>query len=139
MDTFTQDTTQATFLISVRNTQVLDLAEALKQAGIEFRGRNGLIEIDQSFDPSIIWPQVMQGWEIPYLVEGVNEYLQEEGLTPTVPPDHQDWSYPQSAELIHLAINRFCWQEDYRVKTAEWHELGHSWQEITREYPNLFG
>ena len=69
----------------------------------------------------------------------MNEYLQEEGLTPTVPPDHQDWSYPQNTELLHLAVNRFYWREEYRVETAEWHELGHSWQEITREYPNLFG
>ena len=138
MNAFIQDTTQATFLISVPNTLVQDLAEALKQAGIEFRGRNGLVAIDRSFDPGIVGPEIRQGWEIPYLVEGVNEYLQEEGLTPTVPINHQDWSYQQSSEFIHLAVNRFCWRE-YRVENAEWQELGHDWNEIVREYPNLFG
>ena len=138
MNTPTQNTTQATFLVSVPNTRVHDLAGALKRAGIEFRGRNGLVEINQSFDPSISGPKIRQGWEIPYLIEGANEYLKEEGLTPTIPINHQDWSYQQSAEFIHLAVNRFCWREGYRVETAEWRELGHDWKEIIREYSNLF-
>ena len=101
-----ETTNELSYLITVSEADISKLAAGLAQAGLRFHPVEDLIAIDSYQDPNE--PTVNRGSNAGTLAVSLNEYLEENGMSPKVdinavredpPPPPSSWTcrYPTSA------------------------------------------
>ena len=125
------------FIITMPASRMEEVRQAAVNAGAELRFPQDLICIDFETEGN---PPFSLGDDIPFLLERMNQYLEQQGLVPIIPGDPGQWAPAQAGEFLNLAT---CWMRhdpdrSNRLEDNHWESQGRSWESVTREFPHLF-
>ena len=127
---FENSETQLNYLIKVNQSQADSLAEALNAAGIIFDPVENLIAFD--FESDMNHPTVNEGGEISSLINGINQYLEANGLHPKVPLNQDEWSILQINNFLCAATELFDW-DGYEVTKRLWLDAETDWSQLAEK------
>ena len=122
-----------TFTIDVLPEEIDGVKLMLEAAGVRFHPERQVI----AFNDAALDQAVAMGHHLPGMLEGVNHSLDEEGLIPRVPTNHQEWSIERRHAFLQFAIDNFRW-DDESVEGSWWKEEGTSWEELAAQHPLVF-
>ena len=77
------------------------------------------------------------GHHLPEMVLGINRSLDEEGLTPRIPEDHEGWSTLRRQAFLQFAMKNFDWN-DNMINQEWWAEEEINWEDLATRYPRVF-
>ena len=122
------------FVIEVPPKGVETLRETLEDRELRFDPSRKFIALNErTLDNG-----VALGHHIPEMLEGISHLLDEEGLTPRVPTDWQEWSSQRRHAFLQFAINNFIW-DGTTALDGWWQHDGITWEELARRNPGVFG
>ena len=122
-----------TFTIEVRPEKIDRIKSVLEAEGVIFDPERQVI----AFNDAALDQAVAMGHHLPGMLEGVNQHLDEEGLTPRVPTNHQEWSIERRHAFLEFAIVNFRW-DDETVGDGWWKDEGTTWEELAAQHPRVF-
>ena len=122
-----------TFTIDVPAEEVDRLGAGLAAMGVRFDPAQQVIV----FNDAMLDQAVAMGHHLPGMLTGVNQHLDEDGLTPRVPTDHHEWSIERRRAFLQFAIDNFNW-EGQSVGDGWWKDEGTSWESLTENHPLVF-
>ena len=129
----TRKKTVITFTIDVPAEGVDGLKPVLEATGVRFDPARQVVV----FNDAMLDQAVAMGHHLPGMVEGLNQHLDEDGLTPRVPTDHHEWNIERRHAFLQLAIENFDWDEN-EVGYDWWKDEGMSWEKLAEEHPMVF-
>ena len=122
-----------TFTIDVLPEEISGLRTLLEARGVRFDPERQVI----AFNNAALDQAVAMGHHLPGMLESVNQSLDEEGLTPRVPTNHQEWSIQRHYAFLQFAIDNFSWDGE-SVSESWWKDDGKSWEELAAGHPLVF-
>ena len=122
-----------TFIIDIPRDRIEELKQALE----------GLVTFDPNeqvvaFNDAIRSQPVAMGHHLPEMVLGINRRLDEEGLTPRIPEDHEKWSTLRRQVFLQFAMENFDWN-DNMINQEWWVEEEIDWEDLATRYPMVSG
>ena len=129
----TKKNTMITFTINVPAEEVDRLKPMLEATGVRFDPTRQVV----AFNETMLDKAVAMGHHLPGMVEGLNRRLEDEGLTPRIPTDHEEWTIERRHAFLQLAIENFDWEENV-VGYDWWKDEGMSWDRLADEHPLVF-
>ena len=94
-----------TFTIDIPNGRIEELKQLLKGLEVRFNPENQIV----AFNDAMMCHSVAMGHHLPGMVVGMNRSLDEAGLTPRIPEDHEKWSIERRQAFLQFAIENFDW------------------------------
>ena len=91
------------YLIEVPTGMAQATQKALAALGINLDLVDDLIGLDAESGT------IHMGCELSHIALEINQFLENEGISPTVSRDTEDWSPEQASELIEFAAQEFSW------------------------------
>ena len=122
-----------TFTIDIPNGRIEELKQLLKGLEVRFNPENQIV----AFNDAMMCHSVAMGHHLPGMVVGMNRSLDEAGLTPRIPEDHEKWSIERRQAFLQFAIENFDW-DNSTVNYTWWEDEGITWRELTRGHPLVF-
>ncbi len=119
------------FIIDIPSSRIEELKQVLEGLEIKFAPENQVVAFN---DATRSQPMAM-GHHIPEMVLSINWTLDEDGLTPMIPKDHEGWSTLRRQAFLQFAMHHFHWN-DNMIKQERWPE--ENWEDLTKRYPMVF-
>ena len=122
-----------TFTIDIPSGKIEELKQLLEGLEVRFDPQSQVV----AFNDAMMSQSVAMGHHLPGMVVGMNQSLEEAGLTLKIPEDHEGWSIERRQAFLQFAIDNFNWDDD-RIDQEWWADEGINWEEITTRYPMVF-
>ena len=122
------------FLIDIPSGRIEELKQALKGLEVKFDPEQLVV----AFNDAIRSQPMVMGHHLPEMVLGINRSLDEEGLTPRIPEDHEGWSTLRRQAFLQFAMENFDWN-DNMINQEWWAEEEINWEDLATRYPMVFG
>ena len=122
-----------TFTIDIPSGRIEELKQMLEGLEVRFDPQSQVV----AFNDAMMSQSVAMGHHLPGMVVGMNQSLDEAGLTPRIPEDHEGWSIERRQAFLQFAIENFNWDDD-RIDQEWWADEGINWEELTTRYPMVF-
>ena len=119
------------FVLDIPIGRIEELKQALEGLEIKFAPENQVV----AFNDAIRSQPVGMGHHIPEMVLSINGRLDDEGLTPRIPQDHEGWSTLRRQAFLQFAMHNFDWN-DNMINQEWWPE--ESWEDLATRYPLVF-
>ena len=129
----TRKQTVVTFTIDVPTEDMDRLGDGLAAMGVRFDPAQQVIV----FNDAMLDQAVAMGHHLPGMLTGINEHLDEGGLTPRIPTNHEEWSIERRHAFLQFAIDNFNW-EGQAEGDSWWKDEGKSWEEMVTQNPLIF-
>ena len=134
------------FLIRMPEELAQKAAEALREVGVYFRPEAHICVLDRerlmvfhgAEAHDAVGPPVNLGEDLPELMDGINGYLDERGITPRLPEYQESWSLRQRMEMLRLATLEVLWVGFRPVVSDNFPRNQEHWREYIRQFPSLF-
>lgn len=125
------------FIINTPSEMVPALIEALGQAAIPFDPQDDMVVTDEHHPMEYRMVPIAFGNEAQELSERINEFLEGQEASPTLPRDTAGLDLEQRHDLLAIAVNEMCWSKNAVLESDRMeHEAG--WAGIVNDYPALF-
>ena len=121
------------YTIDVPQEAIPELEQLMERHQTHFHPRRQITAINDVFMEN----STAMGHHVPDLIQGMNRFLEQQGLEPRVPENHGEWEIPRIQEFLILAVNQFQWQ-DNEVAQAWWQEDGRTWEQVVKEHQEIF-
>ena len=122
------------FIIDIPSGQIEELKQALEGLEVIFDPDQQVV----AFNDVIRSQPVAMGHHLPGMVLGINRSLDEAGLTPRIPENHEGWSTLRRQAFLQFAMENFDWNEN-RINQEWWAEEEINWEDLATRYPMVFG
>ena len=122
-----------TFTIDVPAEEVGRLQDELAAMGVRFDPTRQVVV----FNDAMLDQAVAMGHHLPGMLTGINEHLDEDGLTPRVPTNHEEWNIERRHAFLQFAVNNFNWEGE-TVSDGWWKDEEMSWEKLAEEHPLVF-
>ena len=106
---------KVSYVVTVPRDRTEALAQFLREQETVFNPELQAVAFQESGGDT---PMLM-GYEIRELLPAVNDFLEENGATPRVPGNHEEWNVAQVHEFLELAVSHFNWYQG-RGPTGAW-------------------
>ena len=121
------------FILDMPSGMIEELKQALEGLEVIFDPNRQVV----AFTHDITSQTVAMGQHIPGMVLEINRSLDEAGLTPRIPEDHEKWSTLRRQAFLQFSLANFAWIEN-RINEAWWEYEGIIWPELAQENPLVF-
>ena len=123
------------FIIDIPSSRIEELKQVLEGLEIKFNPENQVV----AFNDDLTCHSVAMGHHIPEMVLSINWALDEDGLIPIIPMDHEKWSTERRQAFLQFAMHYFelSFHWNYNMINQEsWPE--ESWEDLVKHYPMVF-
>ena len=139
-------TLELEFLLRIPTDQVQQARKALESVEIDFHPETQMCVLDRERElifhgadqHHTVGPPINFAEDIPDLIEGLNEYLDELGITPRLPEYRPEWTLEQRHEMLRLATREVLWVGFRPLVSDIFPRDWESWREYIRGFPSLF-
>ena len=134
------------FLIRMPEELTQRAADALREVGVYFSPQDHMCLLDRerlmifhgAEKHDAVGPPVNFGEDLPELMDGINGYLDERGITPRLPEYQESWTLLQRLEMLRLATLEVMWVGFRPVVSDNFPQDQECWREYIRQFPGLF-
>ena len=96
-----------TFTMDIPTGKIEEVKQLLEGLEVKFNPNDQII----AFNEAMMSQSVAMGHHLPGMVVGMNRSLDEAGLTPRIPEDHEGWSIERRQAFLQFAIENFDWDD----------------------------
>ena len=123
------------FIIDIPSSRIKELKQVLEGLEIKFNPEDQVV----AFNDDVTCHSVAMGHHIPEMVLSINWALDEDGLIPIIPMDHEKWSTERRQAFLQFAMHHFelsfHWN-DNMINQESWPD--ESWEDLVKHYPMIF-
>ena len=134
------------FLIRMPEELAQKAADALREVGVYFRPEAHMCLLDRerlmifhgAEEHDAVGPPVNFGEDLPELMDGINGYLDDRGITPRLPEYQESWTLLQRLEMLQLTTLEVLWVGFRPIVSDNFPQNQEYWREYIRQFPSLF-